>query len=206
MATVGSMKRLLILFSVALLLGACASHTVLLDSTPTESVPPVRTFDQHGLSFQYPGAWLVLQTGSGAGEGTGEGTGASPPTVQPQQQSVDVVGLDELNNVRIAYGVSDVSGGSFASWSAQERQTLAELVAAHKEQLLSPPEEITVAGLRALRYTVRRATGLGYNIDVTLVGFVRGTTQFLITCTHLPDRITEIQPGCQQVLDTLHIG
>lgn len=188
-------------FSTAMLLGGCASHTVLLDSTPTGSVPAVRTFDQHGLSFQYPGAWLILQTGTGADQGAG-----ATPTVQPQQQSVDVVGLDDLNNVKIAYGVSDVSGADFASWSAQEKQTLAELVAAHKEQLLSPPEEITVAGLQALRYTVRRPTGLGYNIDVTLVGFVRGTTQFLITCTHLPNRITEIQPGCQQVLDTLHIG
>jgi hypothetical protein len=192
----------LVLIVCVTVLSGCARQTVLLDSQPTESNPAVRTFAQHGISFQYPGAWQIFQVPPPGGQSPG----GAPPSVQPQQQSIDIVGVDALNNVAVAYGVSGLPSEDFSAWSDRIRTTLADRVAAHQERLLAEPEVITAAGFQALRYKVRVSSGLGYNLDVTWVGFIRGTTQFIVTCTSLPEREPEIQRGCQQILRTLHIS
>jgi hypothetical protein len=193
--------RPLILVACVAALSACAGQTVLVDNPPSESNPAVRTFDQHGISFQYPGTWLTFQV-----DATNGGASPSAPApVQPQQQSLDIVGLDELNRVSVAYGLSGMAADDFAAWSAQAKATLAGNVAAHKARLLEPPQEIQTAGLPALRYAVRVPSGLGYNLDVTWVGFLRGTTEFVVTCSSIPTRTQEIQPGCEQILSTLAV-
>jgi hypothetical protein len=173
------------------------------DNPPVESNPAVRTFDQHGIRFEYPGTWLIFQVQATASPGAPSG---QPPTVQPQQQSVDVVGLDQLNNVSVAYGLSGLSSDDFGPWSEQTKQQLAASVAAHRVRLLAGPEEIRAAGFQALSYQVRVPSGFGYNLDVTWVGFPRGSTQFVVTCRTTPAQKVEIERGCQQVLASLQVG
>jgi hypothetical protein len=180
---------------------ACTRQTVLVDSSPGSSHPVVQTFDQHGLRFEYPGAWLRFDVAPPQPSQTGQPS----PTVQPQLQSIDAVGLDELDNVTIVYGLSGLSTDDFGSWSEMTRQELDARVASHQVQLLSDPEEISIAGRPALRYAIRVPSGVGYNVDVTWVGFLRGSTQFIVTCTSLPEWAAEIKAGCERVLSTLHV-
>jgi hypothetical protein len=189
------------LIGCVMVLGACARQTVLLDNPPTQSNPPVRTFDAHGLRFEYPGTWITFDAPTPAPAASGQ-----PPPVQPQRQATEVVGLDELNNVSVAYGVPLSQATDFETWSAQIKANLTASVEAHSMVLLAGPDVIRTAGLPALRYDTRVPSGFGYNLVVTWVGFVRGSTQFVVECRSLPERSAEIQRGCQQILATLEIG
>jgi hypothetical protein len=185
-------------------LSGCARQTVLVDSSPVQSHPVAQTFDQHGIQFDYPGTWLVFDARAAASPGAPIG---QPPAIQPQKQSEDVVGLDgELNNVSVVYGLSGLSSDDFAPWSEQIKQKLEASVAAQGVRLLAGPTEIRAAGLPALYYKLRVPSGLGYNLDVTWVGFPRGDTQFVVTCRSTSDHAAEIERGCQQILATLQIG
>jgi hypothetical protein len=189
-------------FAVSLIcLGACAGQTVLVDNPPNQSNAPVATFDQHGIRFDYPGTWAIFQTPPPPSPSAGQ-----PAIVDPRQQSIDIVGLDDLNNVSVAYGTSQVEGDDFGAWSERIKANLSEAVSARMQTLLAGPEEIRAAGYQALRYEVRTPSGLGYLLEVTWVGFVRGTTQFVIQCQSVPREAAEIQRGCQQVLATLQVG
>jgi hypothetical protein len=183
-------------------LTACAGQTVLLDNPPIQSNPAARTFDQQGVSFQYPGTWLTSQLQATPGPSA---SGGQPAPVQPKQQSVDIVGLDDLNKVTLVYGISGLKSEDFVTWSQAARADLAKRLASGSVTLLEGPHEIRAAGFPALRYETREASGLGYVLRVTWVGFVRRTTQFVITCTSIPERSAEIQRGCEQILATLHI-
>jgi hypothetical protein len=194
--------RLAALLACLIGLGGCAAQTVLLDKEPDQSHPAVQAFEQHGIRFEYPGTWLTFEVPAASpGAPSGE-----PATVQPQQQSLDVVGLDELNNVSVSYGLSGLPTDDFGLWSDQTKQLLEASVAAHKVTLLAGPDEIQAAGVQALFYRVRVPSGFGYNLDVTWVGFPQGSTQFVVTCQSTPERAVEIERGCQQILATLNVG
>jgi hypothetical protein len=179
-------------------LASCTRQTVLVDSAPVASHPAVQIFDQHGLRFEYPGAWLQFPVAVPQ-------PSPSAQAVQPQVQSVEAVGLDELNNVQIIYGLSGEPNDLFGPWSQKQRELLDARVSTREYQLVSGPEVITIAGQHALRYTVRTASGIGYNVDLTWVGFLRGSTRFVVTCTSLPERTAEIQAGCEEILSTLQV-
>jgi hypothetical protein len=159
----------------------------------------VQTFDQHGIRFDYPGAWAIVQGPAPSP------SGGQPAIVDPRQQSIDVVGLDDLNNVSVAYGAPDVEANDFVTWSDGIKANLMKAVSTHRQTLLAGPEEIRTAGYPALRFEVRDPSPFGYLVDVTWVGFVRGSTQFVIRCQSLPKDAAEIQRGCQQVLATLQV-
>jgi hypothetical protein len=187
-----------------MLLTACAGQTVLIDNPPLPSSAAVQTFDAHGIRFDYPGTWIVFDTNAP----NPSPSSGQPNVVDPTQESVDMVGLDDLNNVQIIYGlpVPQVATDDFGTWSARIEANLEESVRGRRQTLLSGPEEIQAAGYRAIRYEVQAASRFGYLLDVTWVGFLRGDTQFIIACQSLPDRTAEIQRGCQQILATLQVG
>jgi hypothetical protein len=168
-----------------------------------QSHPAVQTFDQHGIRFEYPGSWSTFEVRAAASPGAPSG---QPATVQPQQQSVDVVGLDELDNVSVSYGLSGLSSDDFGPWSDQAKQLLEANVAAQKVRLLAGPTEVRAAGFPALYYRVRVPSGFGYNLDVTWVGFPRGSTQYVVACRSTAARAADIERGCQQILATLQVG
>jgi hypothetical protein len=181
------------------LMTACAGETVLLDNPGVQSEPATRTFEGHGVTFDYPGTWVSVNDPAPAPSG-------QPVPVQPDAQAVDVVGIDQLDFVAVSYGVTGLEADDFDSWSEERKLELAARLAQRPIELLAGPVETRTAGFRALRYETREPSAVGYVLHVTWVGFLRRTTQFAVECNSTPQHAAEIQRGCEQILATLQIG
>jgi hypothetical protein len=180
-------------------LTGCVEQTVVVDAPPAPD-PSTRAIDQNGVSFQYPGTWRTVQVPMPSP------SPGQPAPVEPMEQSVQAVGIDELNFVSLSYGISGLPTEDFAQWSGLVREAVAQRSASGGLTLLTEPHEVTASGMRALRYEARAPSGVGYVVHVTWVGFVRRTTQFVVQCFSMAEHAAEIQQGCDQVLATLRVG
>jgi hypothetical protein len=158
------------------------------------SNPQTKTFQAHGISFDYPGNWVAFDARSPG------------PDQAATQKSEDVVGLDDLNVVSITALVVPPSQQGSSAWSDEVISGFTQAFAESGIQVKGGPDKILVGGEKGIRWKIRQPSGVGYVLDTTLVVLFRGDTEYYVRCQHTALRASEMDRGCDQVLGTLHLG
>jgi hypothetical protein len=142
-----------------------------------------------GFTFQHSQEWQVIEVVS-FGPATAPGL------------SLDAVGVGDVDAVVVSAYRVDPSG------TGQDiLNTLSEVLAGSGSWLVrSGPVEAAVAGASGYRLTVSATSPTGVEVSARLTVVASGSTMYVVSCQHTPQRATEIETGCDQVLETFEIG
>jgi uncharacterized RDD family membrane protein YckC len=155
------------------------------------------TYRANGVSFNYPATW------SEYGTSNGESSSSAPlwtTTVGPDPSTpYDRV---EVTAYRVNQAVAAQSIGALTpTIESYVKQAYGQAGGG----MQGGPEEITMAGKRAVRF---RATGFltdGTPFTSTIVFAFNGTTEYEVNCQYTADA-AEVKGGCDQVVGSFHIG
>lgn len=182
---------------VALLLsGAAASCGVQsrVDVATVPSNPATRTFDAHGISFQYPGDWVAFDAET------------PDPALGASQKSKDVIGLDDLNVVSVTELLLGPSERGVSAWNKRIGSEFAAGFLQSGIVVKSGPDKIRLGGEKGLRWEISQPSGIGYVLDTTLVVMFRGDTEYFVRCQHTTEKAPEIDRGCDQILTSFKLA
>jgi uncharacterized RDD family membrane protein YckC len=175
------------LVAALLALSACAA------SVPANAA---KTYQGHGVSFQYPAGWQEADKVQVGAAGSGN----------ELWRIVISVGSDKVSIVLVqAYRLGrPVTAENLAEAKAEAATGVRQYLEQSGWAMQSGPEELTVGGLPGLRF---RATGnsRGTPIESTLVYAFDGTTEYYLNCQHTKDTAAEIQRGCDQIMRTFKV-
>ena len=175
---------------VAVLLALSAYYASVTGNAP-------KTYQGHGVLFEYPAGWHEASKVNVAGvdpdelwrTGVGVGTGT-------REVSVVIVQAYRLD--------APVTAENLAEIKAEAATDIRQLFERLGGAMQTGPEELTVGGLPALRF---RGTAIAEATPVenTWVFVFDHTTQYFLNCQHTRDTTAEIQRGCHQILRTFKV-
>jgi uncharacterized RDD family membrane protein YckC len=151
-----------------------------------------KTYQGHGVSFEYPGGWQEASKVHGGGEALWR-TAVGP-------------GTDKVSAVYVeAYRIgTPVTAENLAEAKAELATLVRQLLEQRGGAMQSGPEEFTVGGLRGLRFR-GTATADATPLESTLVYVFDQTTEYALNCQHTRDKAAEIQRGCDQIVRTFKV-
>jgi uncharacterized RDD family membrane protein YckC len=154
-----------------------------------------KTYQGHGVSFEYPAGW---QEASNIDIAAGGGNALWRTAVG--------VGTDKVSSVRVeAYRLgTSVTAENLAEVKPEAATAVRQLLEQLSGAVQSGPEELTVGGLPGLRFR-GTATINGTPIETTVIFVFDHTTQYFLGCQHTRDTAAEIQRGCDQVVRTFKV-
>lgn len=173
---------------VAVLLALSAYHASVTGNA-------AKTYQGHGVSFEYPAGWQEASNVNVAAGSRNE-----------LWKTVVGVGTDEVSAVIVeAYRLGGpVTAENLAEVKPEAATAVRQLLEQLSGAMQSGPEELTVGGLPGLRFR-GTATIKATPIETTVVFVFDHTTQYALTCQHTRDTAAEIQRGCDQILRTFKV-
>jgi uncharacterized RDD family membrane protein YckC len=157
-----------------------------------------KTYRGHGVSFEYPAEWREASKVQVAAGGGGNLLWAIGVGVEVGTNLVNLVGVEAYRLDR------PVTAENLAEAKPEAATALRQLFEQVGGAMQSGPEELTVGGLPALRFR-GTATVEATPIETTVVFVFDHTTQYAIGCQYTPDKATEIQRGCDQIVRTFKV-
>ena len=154
-----------------------------------------KTFSAHGFSFNYPGQWRPLaRVTNSATSGTA--------------LTSDAVGIDGSDLVQVAtYRLNvAVTPDNFSDVRDAFDQVIQQTVSQANGSVLKGATEIQVGGLRGLRYQITAANAAGVQTESRIVLAFRGMTEYFLNCQHVAVHATEIESGCDQIVQSFKVA
>jgi uncharacterized RDD family membrane protein YckC len=153
-----------------------------------------KTYQGHGVSFEYPGGWQEASKVHGGGDAlwrTAVGVGTD---------------THEVSGIFVeAYRIgAPVTAENLAEAKAELATLVRQLLEQRGGAVQSGPEELMVGGLRGLRFR-GTATAEATPVESTLVYVFDQTTEYALNCQHTRDKAAEIQRGCDQIVRTFKV-
>ena len=173
---------------VAVLLALSASYA-------SVTGDPAKTYQGHGVLFEYPAGWQQISNLQDVAGSSNE-----------LWQIAVGVGPDEVSMVIVeAYRLgAPVTAENLAEVKPEAATAVRQLLEQLGGAMQSGPEELTVGGLPGLRFR-GTATIEATPVESTVVFVFDQTTQYALNCQHTPETAAEIQRGCDQILRTFTV-
>ncbi len=154
-----------------------------------------KTFSAHGFSFNYPGKWRPLaRVTNSATTGTA--------------LTSDAVGIDGSDLVQVAtYHLNlAVTADNFSQLRDAFDQVIQQTVSQANGSVLQGATEISMGGLRGLRYQITATNTAGVQTESRVVLAFRDMTEYFLNCQHVAAYATEIESGCDQIMQSFKAG
>ncbi len=162
---------------------------------PSVTGNAAKTYQGHGVSFEYPAGWQEASNVQVVAGG------------EDALWRIAVgVGTDEVSSVRVeAYRLgAPVTAENLAEVKPEVATAVRQLLEQVSGAMQSGPEELTVGGLPGLRFR-GTATIDATPIETTVVFVFDHTMDYVLNCQHTQDTAAEIQRGCDQILRTFKV-
>jgi hypothetical protein len=161
-------------------------------------LPPegTRIFFGAGFQFQHPEEWRVIDQ-IRFGPATAPGL------------SLQAVGIDEINAVVVGrYSINAaVTDGNIEEVRSEVLNALSEvLISSGGWVVQSGPLDTTMASSPGYRFRVTSSIAGGTEVASRLTVVVAGSTMYVLSCQHTPERALEIETGCDQVEESFRIA
>jgi len=178
-------RRSLALAPLILVLAAVAGLSVYRATSDEGS----RTYQGHGISFDYPAGWNEMDIKPTQSAGGAEKLWTA--AVGLGQHDLVVVYAYRLN-----YSVTDENLPTVMSYFDEIIQDGYKQIGG---TLLDGPEKVTIAGKLGFRFAGTQTIDTPPT-GMTDVFVFDGTTEYQVRCQHTPDNATQVERACDQVL------
>jgi len=149
------------------------------------------TYDDHGVTFSYPGTWDPISTGPKkvqAGTASWEaGFGVSPVDLVLVSQYTIQVSIDSSNIDKATPSLTRTISGLFQQGGGT---------------MESGPTPSTMGGFPSLEYTGTISSTDGTPVSSRVVLAFNGNTEYFVNCQYTDAFQAEISDGCDQVVST----
>jgi uncharacterized RDD family membrane protein YckC len=150
-----------------------------------------RTYQGHGIRFDYPGSWDEVELGSGGSEGGAQelwNAGVQPPGAGPYD-------LVRVYSYRLQSSVSpERVHASLGELTELARGSYGQ----HGGALVAGPQEMTIGGMPAVRFA-GTAQMDGIRVTRTDLFVFTGTTEYQLICTAAANLRAEVDRACDQL-------
>jgi hypothetical protein len=169
-------------------------------TVPTNSSPPSaggssKTFDGHGVTFQYPADWQPINvSGSSASQGSSVWS--------------ESFGIDNGNLVLISqYTINlAITPSNIDQHSAELTTQMQNLYTQAGGAMQSGPTKLTMGGLPALGYSGTAVNPQATSVKNRIVLAFNGKTEYLVNCQSTGDSTDQIDPGCDQIISSFTVA
>ena len=156
----------------------------------------VQTYDDNGVTFEYPGDWEEFPAeASATSAGSNELWSAT-------------VGPDKTNLVNItAYRLNiAVTEDNLDSIEAELDQVIQDVVRQAEGEITAGPTADEVAGFPAYTYTWEGVEVSGEEKDSSAYFLFNDDIEYFFNCQFSEDVAEEVQSGCDQILESFSVG
>lgn len=161
----------------------------------SESQETAATYDENGVTFEYPGEWDEFPA-----EASATSTGSN------ELWSV-TVGPDKTNLVNItAYQLNiEVTAENLDTIEAELDEVIQGVVDQAGGEITSGPDQDEVAGFPAYTYTWVDVEVEGEPKDSSAYFLFNGDTEYFFNCQFSSETEEEVQSGCEQILGSFSV-
>lgn len=176
---------------VALLLSACGKDTVGRPGNEGQK-RPTQTYDSNAVTFDYPADWDEVEAE------------ASATTTGSNELWNVTFGPDPTNVVNLtAYRLNiEVTEDNLDQIQGELESVISGVVADAKGEIVDGPTATTLAGFPAFTYEWNDVDVNGEPRDSDVYFLFDGTTEYFFNCQYSNESRSDIQEGCQIVLNT----
>jgi hypothetical protein len=157
-----------------------------------------RAFNAHGVTFAYPGGWEPIAALSVA----------PSPAGSPAASSRDAVGLDPTNAVILV--ITHVKVPVTEANLGQVQGTIVSAIAQGAQRsggtVAQGPDPAHMGGLPGFDVRIQAVQVGGRAVSSRLIVAFDGATEYLLNCQAAADHASEMDRGCQQVIDSFSVA
>jgi hypothetical protein len=153
-----------------------------------------KSFEGHGISFDYPSDW-------------NEAEETSTAVSSGNQRWSESFGIDGNNFVTLTqYEVNvEVGDENMSELEPEIGQTIEDLTEQAGGNVDEGPSEVTMGGLPGFRFELSGVEAEGGTVDSSIVLVFDGTTEYFLNCQFTDEHSDEIDEGCTQIIDSFEV-
>ena len=154
------------------------------------------TFNEHGISFQYPEEWQEIPGVQFRSSTAGN------------QVARETIGLDTRNWATIAiYRINvPITAANLANFKDQITASIRDLTRRANGRIEGGPHRVTMGTFPGFRYEISGRSPDGVRVFSRIVLVFDETTEYFLNCQHTAARTEEIQAGCDEIMETFGAG